>query len=275
MPLPLSPRHRLRPGGSWTRQAGDDPHALVTLVAFDRDEEPDERGRRPSDVNVGSVKSADLAESFCVWYNGAQGRYQESLTGVPTRSDDGPVPRQPDEEAPVAPYTYQPTVRDVTSLPTTVDRTLLAALLETSPCQAARESYNGHVSSGEETRASAHPLAREYACPSCDLARALGVPERFAVEGPPSEPGVGDQVVYIGPVGDDSRRRSERREVPGIIVRVGDSSSPVTEVPWQARVLGETVLAVVWHLATQDTYTAPLDELRVVERASYIRVYEH
>lgn len=161
----------------------------------------------------------------------------------------------------MAPYTYQPTVRDVTSLPMTVDRTLLAALLETSPCQAARESYNGHVSSGEETRATAHPLAREYACPSCDLARALGVPDRFASETPAREVKQGDRVVYIGPLTGDSpvSRWTARRESPGVVL-IGENE--------------DGGFLRVWH-SRGGSYRAPLSQLRVVERATYTRVYEH
>jgi hypothetical protein len=258
MPTPLDPHLRLHPGGSWSRHAGDDPHALVTIVAYDPAEDPDELGRRESDMNVGTVKSAELAASFCAWYNAAQDRYQESLTVSLPTADDGATPRQPEEESPVAPSAHR------LSRQVQVDRELCGALLEVSPCQAARDAYNAHVNGDAALRAGAHPLAPEYACPSCDLARALGVPDRFAVEGPPSEPGVGDQVVYIGPRSGDSPTSewAVRRASPGTVVRV-DSTGYVR----------------VWHSGAGDThpgvYTIGPRDLRVVERASYTRVYEH
>lgn len=267
MPHPFPPHFRLRPGSSWSRKAGDDPHALVTITACDPDEEPDELGRRPSDTNVGSVKSAELADSFCDWFNRAQDGYQGSLTDGPTEPDDGAAPRQTDQEAPVVAYTYRPTVKDVSSRPAQVDRELLASLLETSPCQAARESYNGHVSSGEETRALAHPLAAEHACPSCDLARALGVPERFTAEDPDAEPREGDRVVYVGPL-TSSAPASEwaaRRELPGIVVHVGSGADPDAACVWHPHV------GIRSHAYA--AYTASLRDLLVVERATYAPVH--
>ncbi len=61
---------RLRPGASWSRVAGTDSAALVTLVEFDpADGVADSRGRRPSDRNVGSVLGAGLAVEICTAVN--------------------------------------------------------------------------------------------------------------------------------------------------------------------------------------------------------------
>lgn len=154
----------------------------------------------------------------------------------------------------MAPHAYQLT----SPRRVQVDRELLAALLERSGCQAARESYQAHVDGDSALRAGAHSLAAEYACPSCDLARALGVPERFATEAPGGEPQEGDQVVYVGPV-DRGLEWASRPGSPGTVL-----SSPTRP--------GRQFL--VWH-PRDGTYSAILDHLRVVERASYTRVYEH
>ncbi len=90
MPLPIPDRYRLHAGGSWTRQARDDPNALVTLVAFDPTQAPDADGRRPGDTNVGTVKSAELARLICDQYNEARDRYQGSLGGGLTGADGVP-----------------------------------------------------------------------------------------------------------------------------------------------------------------------------------------
>jgi hypothetical protein len=50
---------QLRPGGSWSAKGG-----LTTLVA-EGDGPADEQGRRPGDVNVGTVLSPGLAAEIC------------------------------------------------------------------------------------------------------------------------------------------------------------------------------------------------------------------
>jgi hypothetical protein len=55
---------RLRPGGSWAAKGG-----LTTLVAYDPAEEPDGQGRRPSDVNAGTVLNPYFAAAVCDAYN--------------------------------------------------------------------------------------------------------------------------------------------------------------------------------------------------------------
>ncbi len=64
---------RLRPGGSWSRIAGDDPDALVTLVEYDVAEgTADVHGRRPSDRCVGQVLGNELAGEICRMVNAAR-----------------------------------------------------------------------------------------------------------------------------------------------------------------------------------------------------------
>jgi hypothetical protein len=55
---------RLRPGGSWAAKGG-----LTTLVAYDPAENPDDRGRRPSDINAGTVLNPYFAKAVCDTYN--------------------------------------------------------------------------------------------------------------------------------------------------------------------------------------------------------------
>lgn len=65
----FSPDWLLRPGGHCAAKGG-----LTTLWAFDPAEEPDSQGRRPSDVNAGTVLTPDLARALCVAYNDRAGR---------------------------------------------------------------------------------------------------------------------------------------------------------------------------------------------------------
>jgi hypothetical protein len=58
---------RLRPGASWAAKGG-----LTTLVQYDPDEPPDDRGRRASDRLVGTVETPGLAEALCDAYNAAR-----------------------------------------------------------------------------------------------------------------------------------------------------------------------------------------------------------
>lgn len=64
---------RLRPGASWLGKDGP----LCTIAAHDPAEEPDGKGRRPSDVLVGVVLTG-LAEPLCAAYNDQPGRQGES-----------------------------------------------------------------------------------------------------------------------------------------------------------------------------------------------------
>jgi hypothetical protein len=61
-PFPTS--WQLRPGASWYAKGG-----LTTIVVHDPDEEPDSLGRRPSDLNVGTVLTPVLAAAVCSAYN--------------------------------------------------------------------------------------------------------------------------------------------------------------------------------------------------------------
>ncbi len=59
----------LRPGGHCAAKGG-----LTTLWAYDPAEQPDDAGRRPSDVNVGTVLTPQLATDLCDAYNARAGR---------------------------------------------------------------------------------------------------------------------------------------------------------------------------------------------------------
>lgn len=54
----------LRPAGGWMLKGG-----LTTLIGYDPAEEADERGRRPSEVNAGTVLNPTLARVLCEAYN--------------------------------------------------------------------------------------------------------------------------------------------------------------------------------------------------------------
>lgn len=58
------PGQRLRPGGHCEAKGG-----LTTLWAYDPAEEPDGQGRRPADMNVGTVLTPELARALCAAYN--------------------------------------------------------------------------------------------------------------------------------------------------------------------------------------------------------------
>jgi len=58
------PGWRLRPGGSWAAKGG-----LTTLVSYDPAEEADGQGRRPSDMNAGTVLNPYFAKVVCDAYN--------------------------------------------------------------------------------------------------------------------------------------------------------------------------------------------------------------
>lgn len=63
----FSPDWLLRPGGHCATKGG-----LTTLWAFDPAEEPDSLGRRPSDINAGTVLTPELAQDLCAAYNARQ-----------------------------------------------------------------------------------------------------------------------------------------------------------------------------------------------------------
>ncbi len=60
---PLPPGWLLRPGGHCVAKGG-----LTTLWAYDPRETPDATGRRPSDINAGTVLTPELAGLVCEAY---------------------------------------------------------------------------------------------------------------------------------------------------------------------------------------------------------------
>lgn len=63
---------RLRPAGSWLAKGG-----LTTLIAYDPAEAPDDRGRRPSEINAGTVLTPTLAAEICAAVNDRRVMHEE------------------------------------------------------------------------------------------------------------------------------------------------------------------------------------------------------
>lgn len=87
----IPPGWLLRPARSWAAKGG-----LTTLVAYDPAEEPDDRGRRPTEINAGTVLGPRLAAAVCDAYNQRQ---LASSAGLPWR--DGFIAYYADDGTPV------------------------------------------------------------------------------------------------------------------------------------------------------------------------------